>query len=37
MKGKNLVIFSIQNDMLPLSRSLPEGVVKADQLKDEGL
>ncbi|NWR25756.1 SGTB protein, partial [Emberiza fucata] len=28
---------SIQkNDMLPLSRSLPEGVVKADQLKDEG-
>ncbi|NXI13318.1 SGTB protein, partial [Irena cyanogastra] len=28
---------SIQkNDMLPLSCSLPEGVVKADQLKDEG-
>uniref|UniRef100_A0A674HCE9 Small glutamine rich tetratricopeptide repeat co-chaperone beta n=1 Tax=Taeniopygia guttata TaxID=59729 RepID=A0A674HCE9_TAEGU len=28
---------SIQkNDMLPLSHSLPEGVVKADQLKDEG-
>ncbi|XP_041270543.1 small glutamine-rich tetratricopeptide repeat-containing protein beta isoform X3 [Onychostruthus taczanowskii] len=28
---------SIQkNDMLPLSRSLPEGVAKADQLKDEG-
>ncbi|KAM4879075.1 small glutamine-rich tetratricopeptide repeat-containing protein beta [Sylvia borin] len=28
---------SIQkNEMLPLSRSLPEGVVKADQLKDEG-
>ncbi|XP_015507960.1 small glutamine-rich tetratricopeptide repeat-containing protein beta isoform X3 [Parus major] len=28
---------SIQkNEMLPLSRTLPEGVVKADQLKDEG-
>lgn len=27
----------IQNDMLPLSDSLPEDIEKADQLKDEGL
>ncbi|NXF19605.1 SGTB protein, partial [Rhodinocichla rosea] len=33
---KNLGFFSKKNDMLPLSRSLPEKKVKADQLKDEG-
>lgn len=33
---KKHILVSFQNDILPLSNSVPEAVGKADQLKDEG-